>query len=85
MFKYNLCKHSGNMLRYGSSSDSGEASGNMLGYDSGKVSGSDLGKKLGTTSDNSPGKHLGKNSGKEVGQDKTCMTGTFLCFGVNPS
>jgi hypothetical protein len=64
-----------------SGSDSSEASGSTLGYDSGKVLGSDLGQELGIVSD----KGSGKNLGKEAGQDKTCKTRRFLCFGVNPT
>jgi hypothetical protein len=79
MSGYNSGKHSseisGNMLGYSSCSDSGEASGN-----SGKVPGSNSGKESGTVLD----KGSGKNSGKEAGQDKTCNTGRFLCFEVNP-
>jgi hypothetical protein len=55
--------------------------GSTLGYDSGKVLGSDLGQELGIVSD----KGSGKNLGKEAGQDKTCKTRRFLCFGVNPT
>jgi hypothetical protein len=80
--RYNSGKHSGkipgNMLEYGSCSDSGEALGNTLGYDSGKVLGSDSGKESGTVLD----KGMGKNSGKEDGKDKTCKTRRFLGFGV---
>jgi hypothetical protein len=83
--RYNSAKRSGkipgNMLRYGSGSNSG----NMLGYDSGKVLGSNSGKELGTISNKSPGKRSGKNSSKEAGRDKTCKTRRFLCFGINPS
>jgi hypothetical protein len=60
---------------------SGEILGNMLRYGSG----SDSGEALGIVSDKGPGKCPGKNSCKEAGQDKTCKTGRFLCFGVNPS
>jgi hypothetical protein len=85
VFGYNSSKRwgkiLGNMLRYGSGSDSGKASSNTLGYDSGNILGSDSGKESGTVSDKDPG----KNSGKEAGQDKTCETRRFLCFGVNPS
>jgi hypothetical protein len=51
----------------------------------GKVPGSDSGKELGTVSNKGSGKRPGKNIGKETRQDKTCKTGRFLCFGVNPS
>jgi hypothetical protein len=53
--------------------------------DSVMVLGSDSSKESGTVSYKGPGKHLGKNSGKEAGQDKTCKTRRFLCFGVNLS
>jgi hypothetical protein len=86
----------GNMLRYGSSSDSGQVSGNTLGYgsgsDSGEVSGSDSGKELGTISGKNLGKRSGKKSGKELpgwvktrvrrsGKTKMCKTRGLLCFG----
>jgi hypothetical protein len=48
---------------------------------SSKVLGSDSGKESGIVLDKGPG----KNSGKEARQDKTCKTGRFLCFRVNPS
>jgi hypothetical protein len=52
---------------------------------SGKVPGSNSGKESGTVLDKGLGKRPGKNSGTEVRQDKTCKTGRFLCFEVNPS
>jgi hypothetical protein len=45
--------------------------------DSVKILGRDLGKESSTVSDKGPG----KNSGKEAGQDKTCKTRRFHCFG----
>jgi hypothetical protein len=46
---------------------------------------SDSGKESGTVSNKGLSKRPGKNSGKEAGQDKTCKTKRFLCFGVNLS
>jgi hypothetical protein len=57
--RYNSSKRSGqilgNMLGYGSSSDSG----NTLRYDSGKILASDSGKESGIVSDRGLGKILG--------------------------
>jgi hypothetical protein len=89
MSGYNSSKRSGkipgNMLRFGSGSDMGEALGNTIRYDSSKVLGSDLCKESGTVLDKGPGKCPGKNSGKEARQDKTCKIRRFLSFGVNLS
>jgi hypothetical protein len=40
---------------------------------------------LDTTRVSNSGKVSGNDLGKDAEQDKTCKTGRFLCFGVNPS
>jgi hypothetical protein len=69
-------KISGNMPRYGSGSDSGEASVTRSGTTRVRSQ---------AVSDKGLVKRPGKNSGKEAGQDETYKTRIFLCFRVNPS
>jgi hypothetical protein len=66
-------------------SNSGKVKGTTQVSNSGKVPGSDSGKESGIVSDKGPVKRPRKNLDKSSDQDKTCKTGRFLCFGVNPS
>jgi hypothetical protein len=83
--RYNSGKHSGkipgNMLEYGSCSDSGEALGNTLGYDSGKV--------LGATRVRSQAQSWirvwVKTRVRRLGKTKHARQGDFLALGSNLS